>query len=314
VDVSASDDIEVESSGAPVEEVPAPRVSQDAAIEATSGADEASETIEAAEEPSEEPKPKPRNSLQAKIDSVVAKQRQAERERDEYRAKVDAYERSQPRTEPEKREPQYTRPKPTEGEIGAKYADYPAYIEDLTDWKLEQRDAQQAIQARQQAVSQRHEANAAKFSEKIAKAEETDPDFWSKIAPHIANLRPSSTLEPGERPTALNAIADIIFDSEYSTELMAHFSAHAKEFQRLSTLPPGPLFREMGRLEARFVRTEAAAPGPAPRTPVVSQAPAPIKPVGTTASTGEVDPLSEDLDVDTHIRVMNARDRKNARR
>jgi hypothetical protein len=94
---------------------------------------------------------------------------------------------------------------------------------------------------------------------------------------------------------------------------MAHFSANTKEFQRLSTLPTAQLFREMGKLEASFTRPAAASSGPAPKTQVVSQAPAPIKPVGTTASTGEVDPLAEDLDVDTHIRVMNARDRKRAR-
>lgn len=319
---SAVDDIEVESS-TPVT-APAPVSAPTVAIEAIEEAD----AIEARDpgdedEPQPEQPTKPRNnSVQARIDKAVAAQRKAERERDEVLAQS-----RQPRPEPaEKREPQYTRAKPTEAEIGTKYADYPAFIDDLTDWKLEQRDAKQAEQTQRQAITQRHEQHATKFSERIAKAEETDPQFWTKIAPEIADLVPSTAYDPSQLRGAVDAarqgnpqaraflgrvgIADAIFDSEYSTELMAHFSANLQQFQRLSTLPPRDLAREIGRLEGTFLRPAAASSGPAPKTPVISQAPAPIKPVGTTASTAERDPFSEDLDIDEHIRVMNARDKK----
>ena len=257
-----------------------------------------------------------RGSLQARIDAQTAKQRTAERERDGERQRADAAERElqalrQPKGETKPAEPRYTRAKPTEDEIGTKYETYGAYVEALTDWKVEQRDAQQAEHAHRSQIQRSHAQHAETFSDRIAKAEETDPDFWSKMHPAVVNLRPSGSLEAGERPTAMTAIADVIFTSEHTTDLMLHFSQNPREFQRLSTLPPNQLYREMGRLEAQYTKAPAASSGPAVKPVPVSSAAPPIKPVGSTASTGsDPDPLSDDLDIDTHIRVMNAKERK----
>jgi hypothetical protein len=305
------DDFEVEDNSSPVTppvESPQPAAS----VAATQDADDAPQTLAADEKPEGK-----RNSIQARIDRAVAAQREAERraeavERRAYELEQQLRQRQpeQPRQEQTPQAPRYfTAPPPSEDEIGTKYKDYPEFIRATTQWQIAEARAEDALSARQRAVYERHEATAQKFSQKIAQAETSDPDYWTKIDPAVANLRPTTALEPNERPTALNAIADIIFDSEYSTELMARL--RASDLQRLSTLPPAQLYREMGRLEASVMRPGAASStGPAPRTPAISQAPPPIKPVGTAASAGESDPFSEDLDVDTHIRVMNARDKK----
>ncbi len=323
------DDIEVEQNGAAaaVPVLAPPPVP----IEASEEADEAIEARDLGDEDDavvEPPKAaKPRNSIQAKIDQAVARQREAERRAEAAEQRL--AQQSRP-AETAKPEPTYTRAKPSENEIGSKYADYPAYIEDLTDWKLEQRDAQQAERDIRRATSERHEAHAAKFSERIAKAEEADPAFWSKISKEIAELAPSTAYDPADIQKARDAayrgdpgarsflsrveLADAIFDSDHSTDLMAHFSANTQDFQRLSTLPPKLIAREIGRLEASFVRSETASSGPVPKTPVISQAPPPIKPVGTTASTAsEIDLNPDDMseaEMDKHIRAMNARDKK----
>lgn len=316
------DDIQIETSG--VFDAPESSSTQGpAAVEATPGADAALSADPGDEDDSTlqttaDGKPK-RKSLQARIDREVSFRRQAERERDEYRARVEAAERAQAqprqpeRTEP--RAPQYlTGQPPTEDEIGTTYKDYPEFIRAVARFEYAEERARDQQHHQRAQMAQRHEAVAQSFSSKIAEAEKSDPDYWSKISPEIANLRPSSVLAPGERPTSLNAIADIIFDSDYATDLMAHFSANRQQFQRLSTLPPAQLFREMGKLEASFSRPSAASSGPATKMPPVSQAAPPIKPVGTTASAETLDPLADDLDIDTHIKVMNAKDRKNARR
>jgi len=258
-----------------------------------------------------------KGSLQARIDAITKEKYDTQRERDEARQQADRLDRElqsmrAPKA-PEKAEQRYTRAKPSEDAIGTQYESYGDYVEDLTDWKVEQRDAQRQEHEQRASIQQRHEQYAETFAGRIAKAEETDPAFWSKMSPAVVNLRPSSALAPGESPTAMNAIADVIFTSDYSTDLMAHFSQHDRDFQRLSTLPPNMLYRELGRLEARFHRPEAAQSGPAPATPV-SQAPAPIKPVGRAASSGDPLELSDDLDVDDYIRRANARDKKQARR
>lgn len=261
-----------------------------------------------------EPVKKDRRSLQARIDAQTAKQREAERERDEARSRAERVERElQALRSPQQPPPTAPAGKPSAEDIGTKYQSYDEYVEALTDWKLEARDQQRAQQERQRESVQRHAQHAVTFADRIAKAEATDPEFWSRMSPDVVNLRPSGSLEPGERPTAMTAIADVIFTSEFTTELMTHFSANSREFQRLSTLPPSQLYRELGKLEASFSRPSAAPSGPAPVMPV-SQAAPPIKPVGSTASAPERDPLSDDLDVDEHIRVMNARERKSARR
>lgn len=325
VAVSVSDDIEVELGHQPAAPVSTPPPS--ASVEATPEADDAA-PVDAA--PTEAPREaKPRHSLQARIDKAIAQQREAERRAEAAeRALAEAYNPPARQPAAPREEPQYTRPKPTEDEIGSRYQSYPEFIEDLADWKLEQREAAQAERQYHQQLAERHEAHADSFATRIAQAEETNPQFWSQISPTIAGLRPSSVFTPREakaiaeaaregHPEARSIIAqarmaDQIFTSEYATDLMTYFSMHEQEFQRLSTLPPDRLNREIGRLEVSLSRTGAASSGPAPRRPI-SQAPTPIKPVGTSASASGVDPLSDDLDVDEHIRVMNARDKKTGR-
>ena len=306
---TASDDFDVVTTGAaPAAEPPV----TPALIEATPEADNAVLADPGDEDPPAPPVPdtKPR-SLQARIDRAVAGQREAERRAESAERALVA--RSQPvEPAPVTVAPSYTRAKPTEAEIGEKYQDYPAFIEDLSDWKDEQREVQRSEHRHREQVAQSHEAHAAQFSERIAIAEQADPEYWSKIDPAVANLKPSSGLGPGEKATALNAIADIIFDSEYSTELMAHL--RASDLQRLSTLPPAQLFRAMGRLEASVMRPAAASAGPATRMPAISAAPPPIKPVGSSAAAPtdvELDPddLSEE-GIKAHFRTHNARDKR----
>jgi len=103
-----------------------------------------------------------------------------------------------------------------------------------------------------------------------------------------------------------HAIADVIFDSDHATELMA--TLRQSDIQLLSKLPPERLYREMGKLEASMNRAPAAPSGPA-RTPI-SQAPAPIKPVGTSASNSVADDASGDMDLDEFVRVGNVAEAK----
>lgn len=332
------DDIQIETSG--VFDAPESSSTQtEAAVEATTDADAAlsadpGDEDDQAVQTTADGKPK-RKSLQARIDREVSFRRQAERERDEYRARVEAAERAQAqprqpeRTEP--RAPQYlTGQPPSEDEIGTTYKDYPEFIRAVA--RFEYNEARAMDEQRQQmaARAERHSSHARTFADRIAKAEESNPNFWKGISPAIAALAPSSAHDPRALESAAQAarqghpdaqaflnqieIADIVFDSDVSAELMAHLSANTQQFQRLLTLPPRQLVREMGKLEASFSRPAAAHSGPAPKMPPVSQAAPPIKPVGTTASAETLDPLADDLDIDTHIKVMNAKERKNARR
>lgn len=330
-----SDDFEVESSTAaavpqPVAPAPVEEPTHELAADPGDEDPEPQSTAPADTDTSEAGKKlaAKKGSLQSRIDAITREKYDTQRERDEARAQLAQIHRELEQLRAAQRDPKTaaapTRAaeatgKPSEDEIGTKYQSYGEYVEALADWKSDQKIAalRNEMQERSQraAVAQRHDEYTQTFVQRIEAAEKTDPEFWSKMSPAVVNLRPSSALHPGERPTAMNAIADVIFTSEYATDLMRHFSANDRDLQRLSTLPPNALYREMGRLEARYHRPSAASTsGPAHATPSVSQAAPPIKPVGSTASAGERDPLADDLDIDEHILVMNAREQKRARR
>lgn len=304
------DDIEVEESGQPVA-LDAPV--QAAPVDAVDPGDEddggaqldavADETQPEQTEP-DAPKVKPRNSIQAKIDQAIARQREAERRAEAAERELQTYRApKQPVAEKPKAEPQYTRPRPTEDAIGTKYQTYADYVEDLTDWKIEQREHQHKTQEQERAVREWYTHTERKFVSQLDAAVKADPKYWSKINPHVANVPPMSDL------------GRLIFESDYATQLMLKLSElPAEEFQRLSTLHPVYMAREMGRLEASVMRSTAASPGPASKSPAVSQAPPPYKPVGTTASAAsetDLDPddMSEEA-IKKHFQVMNARDKR----
>ena len=83
-----------------------------------------------------------RDEAKAAADAAKAERETLARERDELRQRLEAAARTpEPPKEPEKKEPTYTRPKPTEDEIGTKYQTYADFAYDVATWVVEQREA-----------------------------------------------------------------------------------------------------------------------------------------------------------------------------
>lgn len=249
---------------------------------------------------------KPRNDPQARIDEITAKHRQAERERDAERARVAAleaevarYRQPQPPAPPQTpavpSHAQYrvepTRVMPKEEEVGSKYPTYGDYMSDLARWHGEQLFAEQA-------QTQREQARGHSFQARLAQARQQIPDFDQQLR--------------GDLPITKD-MAEAIQDSPVSPLLLLHFSHHPEDAQRLSTLPPAVVSREMGRLEAWLIaamrQQQQGAPAPVVQ-PAVSHAKPPIKPVGSSPPAADPHEITDDLSVEEHIRRMNARDRK----
>jgi hypothetical protein len=162
----------------------------------------------------------------------------------------------------------------------------------VADKRFEERDAatKQEQTKERQVTAQRERQGA--FNERIADARTTDPQFFDRLTPEILALKPFHALEKGERPTALNAIAEELLDSPVAPQLMLHLSEHPEELQRLGAIrDPRTLVREFARLEARF-DNEAAPTKPAAPTPkTVSAAPAPPVSVGSRSTASPADPV-----------------------
>lgn len=271
-------------------------------------------------EPEEEKSRRERRSAEGRVREATAKAAEARRLLEEERrrnediaARLERLERGEkPRAEPERPprgfDPQDPKPRIEE------FADNPVgFVESLTDWKVRaERRAIEAEHAQRQQVERFQRAvdeRVGKFLEKIEETRKADPAVFGRIAPEIEGLTPSFLLPAGERPTALNAIADEILASDDAPRLMAHLSEHPDVFQRLATLPPRELVRQMARIEASLAGATTGPPPQAPPYIPTAQA-GPTRPVvgAPTATDADLDP--DTVTLDDWVKHYNARDRK----
>lgn len=252
-----------------------------------------------------------KQSIQAEIDALTAAKYQTKREAEAAKAELDALksERAQiSQVQPSQSvpTPNGADPEPQESQ----FDDYGKFVKAQARWEARQefREQQQAAQrVRQEAeVTRSQRERIESFSKRIEASKGGDPAFLDKISPDVLALKPFHALLPGEQGGPLNAMAEEILNSPVAPQVMLHLTQHPEDFQRIATLPPRELVREMAKIEARF---EVASPSAQPKAPVISQAKPPIKPMGSAPSAVDDGEISDDLPVEEHIRRMNARDR-----
>jgi hypothetical protein len=77
-------------------------------------------------------------------------------------------------------------------------------------------------------------------------------------------------------------LLEAVLDSEVGPQIAYHFATNPDEVTRIDALPLRSQLRELGKLEARFESTAAAAAAPNQK-PVVSKAPPPVAPLRGSA-------------------------------
>lgn len=232
-----------------------------------------------------------RRLAQERIDQEVAKTKETERlleaERTKYR-ELEQRMSAKPNVEavaPANIEP--TRPKPSEDQVGSKYASYADFVEDLADWRYEQRQAQDNIEARIDArVAERIESDRASrsfqdtASTMVERGRKVFSDFdavQQKGPGSSVNLGPAKTAAILRLPYSERVIYEACKSAEVANELLAITD---------------PI--EFGMRLARFSTEEPVAKA-APTVPKVSMTNAapPVQPVGTSSRT--VQPSLEEL-------------------
>lgn len=261
----------------------------------------------AAAEPVAEVKPKPRNDPKARVEQATAKEAAAKRERDEAKAEAAKLQariaeleaRTAPKPQPVAR-PQAApdaEPDPTDT---TKYADGQfdrQYLKDQARWEarqeLAQRDALQRQQAAMEARAQQVQAVDRQFSERYQAVLAKDPEFASKVDPRLLNTPRAGVLANPAEATFGNFLVEQVFQSEQPDVLLLHLSDPAV-VQRLATLPPAVVIRELAKLEVSHGAASSAAP--ASKAPAISQAKAPIRPVGSSPLVSSDEPGDEASD------------------
>jgi hypothetical protein len=239
-----------------------------------------------------------RHDPRAAVQSAIAKQRDAERRAEAAEARLDAVSTTPPApaTPPADPPPDWMRYKAMASAPKAdhfeNYDDYTAalatFVTDARQHDYEVR-RQQYLQDRDRQESQA--SHTAQWQDRLAQARTDNPDLDTTLDPDVPMSLPMQYLA---------------MESPVGIQLLQYLSAHPDDSQRLSTLHPAEVYREMGKLEERL---SAASPSSGPAR-VISHAKPPIKPLGSSPHTPDATEVSDDLSFDEHFKRMNAADRK----
>lgn len=260
-----------------------------------------------------EPKPKPRNDPQARVEAATAKEATAKRERDEAKAEAakltariaELEARSKP--EPIKAPVVTADPEPTVDQFDS----YEKFVKAQARWEARQEFREQVAAKEKQDRQQQHQQGQREierqFGERYRSALAADPEFVERVNPVLLSTPRVGVLPEGTDATFDNFLVEQVFRSRHPKELLLHLSDPAT-YQRFATLHPIEVLGEL----AIFNHSQGAASpaAPAPKVPV-SHAKPPIQPLGTSHVTG-TDPneITGEESVDEHIRKMNAADRR----
>ena len=234
---------------------------------------------------SQQPEPVKQTRGQRRFDELTREREEArqeaadaKRERDELRARLSAPAERAPEPEPPSRpvaasQPAATRTKPTEDEIGVKYQSYGDFVEDLADWKTEQRLAALDLDTRfrQSIEADRASRSHADLVQTVwSRGREAYQDFDAVInAPHMtANNWP---------PEKVTAIAKL----QAPEQIQYVLGKDPQLAERLRVADPVTFGMELAQLLAP---QGAARPASTPAVVV----PAPYSPVGSGSRTSVV--------------------------
>ena len=238
----------------------------DATIEAETPAATPENVAPPAEDTQDQPDVKTeaekKSFTQDELNEIIQKEKakaEAKADRRALKAYKEALERFAPQQKAEEKPVDTGRP------TQSQFESVDDYVEAMADWKLGQRDqqAQQQQQARQAQTM----------------AEKTE-NFYSE-----AQKIPGFDREAFDELPLTRHIAEALIDSDAPAKLMAHMAAHPEEVERIAGLSPARQAAEIGKLETKLASA-----------PKVSNAPAPIKPIGTRGSSTNSDPSRMSMD------------------
>lgn len=158
-----------------------------------------------------------------------------------------------------------------------------AYMEALTDWKIEQRESVTRANAAKTAAQRELETRAGSWIQR------RDAFFATQDAAAVATA--GKFLEGVSSGTPLG---DVLIESPVGPQVALHLATHPDDADRIARLAPLAQIRELGKLEGKF-DTQPTARAQEAAVKTVTTAPAP--PTTVTAATGStVDDVTDAID------------------
>lgn len=162
------------------------------------------------------------------------------------------------------------------------------YLEELTDWKYEQRSKAEAEKSKQQEFQKSFEEKQTRHNERIKELKKTHTDFDEVVEDAKDWARPTVALET------------LVLDSDYSAELAYELLSDEELFQSINSLSPLQMGVAIGRLEASL---SGNSPSKEPTKFKTTKAPPPVNPVGGKSARSIAKSIDEpNLDFDEYKR------------
>lgn len=138
-----------------------------------------------------------------------------------------------------------------------------AYLEDLTDWKIEQRD----VKKRQDDLRTSQQRNVDSYVARRTEFTKTHDDF-DEVTEAVGDIPISLTVQ------------QLLLDEGGKPELAYALAKDREEYKRICSLSPLAAARELGKFEAKVLGTDSSKTIEPKK---ITKAPKPIAPVGTKA-------------------------------
>lgn len=215
-------------------------------------------------------KPKRVSGFKKRIDKLNQRISDRDREIDDLRRRLN--EQSQFREKPEKvakTQDFSDKPKKPIEENFDSYEEFEEaqnkYIEDLADWKVEKKfKEQKEAEARNEEI-RTYQKKVSDHTQRINEFKKQAQDFDQVVQEGLAGTQPTLALEVA------------ILDSKYSAEIVYELAQDPEEFDRINSLSPLQMAKEIGRIEARFENKTSETK----KQVVTTKAPKPMGKVGT---------------------------------
>ena len=212
---------------------------------------------------------KPNPKLEKRFSEITRQREEARAEAQQEREARTAAEKRVQELENQSRPATVTNddPKPRPEQFNDAYQYAEALAEYSAEKALENRDRQETDRKANEA----REATLKSWAERIQVAKTELPDFEEMVGS-------ADVVIP-------DFVRDEIIESAVGAKILYHLAENAEFARSLGTMSPAKALKELGKLEARFEKTETP---PANEKPVVkaSKAPAPITPIKGSASSG----------------------------
>lgn len=241
---------------ATVEETPVEPAAEKGQSEPKLAEDEATGT----EEKKQNPK------LEKRFSELTKQRKEAEARAEELERRLKALEsQGQPAQAPVQ-----SNQKPTPDE----FKDAFEYAEALSKWS-----AEQALLKREQEIKQK---------EVEAKRETVIKTWQQKLETTIAELPDYEEMVASSNVTVNDTVRDAILESDVGPRILYELASDDEMAEKLSTMTTASALKLIGKLEAKFEKTEEPAKAEKKTVAAKSKAPEPIRPLRSTSGVADV--------------------------